>query len=47
MSNKETTKILLTIPVELQETLRKEGEADNRSLNNYIVTLLLNRKKGK
>jgi len=39
------TKILLTIPAELKEEMAKEADADNRSLNNYIYTVLLNRKK--
>jgi hypothetical protein len=41
----EETKILLSLPTELKEELRLEGEKEYRSLNNYILTLLLNRNK--
>lgn len=45
MSTKdEKTKILFTMPVELKEELSKEAEKDYRSLNNYILWVLLNRK---
>jgi hypothetical protein len=39
------TKILLTIPVDLKDELNKEADIVNRSLNNYIYTVLLNRQK--
>jgi len=46
MKNKdEKTKILFTMPVELKEGLAKEAEKDFRSLNNYILWVLLNRNK--
>ncbi len=46
MKNKdEKTKILFTMPVELKEELSKEAEKDFRSLNNYILWVLLNRNK--
>ncbi|MBO1264427.1 hypothetical protein J3A84_05150 [Proteiniclasticum sp. SCR006] len=48
MKNKnEKTKILFTMPVELKEELSKEAEADFRSLNNYILWVLLNRNEKK
>jgi hypothetical protein len=44
MKNKEDkTKILFTMPVDLKEELSKEAEKDFRSLNNYILWVLLNR----
>lgn len=39
------TKILLTIPANLKEELVKEADAVNRSLNNFIYTVLLERNK--
>lgn len=39
------TKILLTIPEDLKDELANEANAVNRSLNNYIFTVLLDRKK--
>lgn len=39
------TKILLTIPADLKEEMIKEAEAVNRSLNNFIYTVLLERNK--
>lgn len=39
------TRILVSLPKDLHETLKQEGKADNRSLNNYILNLLINRKK--
>lgn len=41
----EVTKILINMPIELKEELSKEGRNEYRSLNNYILTLLLNRNK--
>ena len=43
----EKTKILFTMPVELKEELSKEAESDFRSLNNYILWVLLNRNEKK
>lgn len=45
MKKEPKTKILFTLPVELKEELLKEAEKENRSLNNYILTLLLKRNK--
>lgn len=39
------TKILLTIPEDLKKELENEAKEDNRSLNNYILTVLLERNK--
>jgi predicted HicB family RNase H-like nuclease len=39
------TKILLTLPQDLKDELNKEAAEVNRSLNNYIYTVLLNRQK--
>ncbi|MGB4588054.1 MAG: hypothetical protein WBI17_02320 [Clostridiaceae bacterium] len=41
----EATKILISIPPGLWEELKIEGAKEYRSLNNYILTLLLNRDK--
>ena len=41
----EVTKILITMPANLWKELKVEGEKEYRSLNNYILTLLLNRSK--
>lgn len=41
---KEKTKILITLPMSLKEELNKEAESEFRSLNNYMLTTLLNRK---
>lgn len=45
MRKEPKTKILFTLPLELKEELLKEAEKENRSLNNYILTLLLKRHK--
>jgi len=45
MKKEPKTKILFTLPVDLKEELLKEAEKENRSLNNYILTLLLKRTK--
>lgn len=45
MKKDPKTKILFTLPVELKEELLKEAEKENRSLNNYILTLLIKREK--
>jgi hypothetical protein len=42
---KDKTRILLTLPLDLKEELKQEAESVNRSLNNYILTLLLQNKK--
>ncbi|MGG0753015.1 ribbon-helix-helix domain-containing protein [Brevibacillus laterosporus] len=43
--SKETTKALITMPVELKKQLEEEAKNENRSLSNYIVTLLQKRQK--
>ncbi|MGB4589625.1 MAG: hypothetical protein WBI17_10385 [Clostridiaceae bacterium] len=44
-NTEEKTKILFTMPVDLKEELLKEAEKESRSLNNYILWVLLNRNK--
>ncbi|HSP47890.1 MAG TPA: DNA-binding protein [Clostridiaceae bacterium] len=39
------TRILLTLPLDFKDQLTEESKKDNRSLNNYIVNILINRKK--
>jgi hypothetical protein len=39
---KDKTRILLTLPMDLKDELTNEAKRDNRSLNNYILNLLLN-----
>jgi predicted HicB family RNase H-like nuclease len=42
--NTETkTKILLSIPEDLKDELSKEAQEEHRSMNNYILTVLLKR----
>jgi hypothetical protein len=38
---KDKTRILLTLPLDLKDELLDEAKGDNRSLNNYILNLLL------
>lgn len=45
MIGKDKTRLLFTVPKELKERLVKEAEESNRTLNNLIMTLLLNRDK--
>lgn len=45
MISKNYTRILLILPQDLKTELTIEAKADNRSVNNYIMTLLLNRNK--
>lgn len=45
MISSDKTKILLTLPLDLKEGLTKEAKSDNRSLNNYILTVLFAREK--
>lgn len=42
---KDKTRILLTLPLNLKEELLNEAKGDNRSLNNYILNLLLSSEK--
>ncbi|WP_294098064.1 hypothetical protein [Proteiniclasticum sp.] len=43
MGKTENTKLLLAIPSELKEQLQAEGDKVHRSLNNYILWLLVHR----
>lgn len=43
----EDTKILFTLPVDLKKELQIEGREQYRSLNNYILWILVNRHKNK
>lgn len=43
MAKTENTKLLLTIPSELKKQLQTEGDKVHRSLNNYILWLLVHR----
>lgn len=43
MGKTDNTKLLLTIPEKLKEQLQAEGELVHRSLNNYILWLLVHR----
>ena len=45
MKATDKTKILLIILEDLKVELVKEADAVNRSLNNYILTVLLKREK--
>ncbi len=42
---KDKTRILLTLPHDLKGELADEAKDDNRSLNNYILNLLLESEK--
>jgi len=42
---KDKTRILLTLPQDLKEELTTEAKGDNRSLNNYILNLLISSEK--
>ena len=43
MISKDKTRILLHLPQDLKVKLTNQAKAENRSVNNYIVTVLLNR----
>lgn len=45
MIGKDKTRILLTLPKDFKEIITKEAESENRSISNYMLTILLNRKK--
>lgn len=47
MTKPEITKILLALPEDLTNQLREEADMQYRSLNNYILWLLVNRDKNK
>ena len=38
--SEENTRIQVTIPKELKEQLEKKAKSENRSVSNYIVTLI-------
>lgn len=40
-SRKNEAKVLLLMPRELKERLAEAAEQDNRTLSNYIVTVLM------
>ena len=44
--SKNNTKVLLIMPIALKEELKEEARKDNRSLSNYVVTILEKRGKG-
>lgn len=43
MSTKDKTKILLILPLDLKRKISNDAKADNRNVNNYILTVLLKR----
>lgn len=45
MISKDKTKILLHLPMDLKIKLTEDAKADHRSVNNYILTVLLKRNK--
>ncbi|MBO1264389.1 hypothetical protein J3A84_04950 [Proteiniclasticum sp. SCR006] len=47
MTKPDFTKVLLTLPEDLTSQLREEADMQYRSLNNYILWLLVNRDKNK
>lgn len=47
MTKVETTKILLALPEELKKELQEEADKQYRSLNNYILWLLVHRHENK
>lgn len=47
MSKPDFTKILLSLPEDLKKELQEEADLQYRSLNNYILWLLVNRDKNK
>lgn len=47
MSKPDFTKILLSLPEDLKKELQEEADMQYRSLNNYILWLLVNRDKKK
>lgn len=38
---KDKVRVLLTLPIDLKEQLEEEAKLDNRSLNGYILNLIL------
>lgn len=45
MISKDKTRILLNLPQEMKVELTNDAKAVNRSVNNYILTVLLKRNK--
>lgn len=43
--SENNTRVQVTMPKKLRAELEKEAKADNRSLSNYIVKILMERKK--
>jgi predicted HicB family RNase H-like nuclease len=43
--SEKNTRTLITLPKELKEQLEKEAKEENRSFNNYVITILENRNK--
>jgi predicted HicB family RNase H-like nuclease len=41
----KNTKMLIVIPKELKKDLENEAKEDNRSLSNYVITILESRPK--
>ncbi|MGF9715111.1 ribbon-helix-helix domain-containing protein [Paenibacillus naphthalenovorans] len=41
--SKDSVRIMITIPISLKEELEVEAKNENRSLSNYIVTLIQKR----
>jgi|GEM_PF-2045716 uncharacterized protein (DUF1778 family) len=40
-------RINLALPKEIAEWVKREAQHENRSINNYILTLILKEKRGK
>lgn len=45
--SEDNTRVLITISKEFKAELVQEAKKENRSLSNYIVHILQNRKKGR
>jgi predicted HicB family RNase H-like nuclease len=41
----KNTRTILTLPKELKARLEEEAKEENRSFNNYVLTILENRNK--
>lgn len=44
---KDNVRVILTMPRKMKEELEKEAVEDNRSLSNYIITLIQKCKEDK
>jgi predicted CopG family antitoxin len=42
---KDKKRVMITMSMDLYNQLLKEADHDNRSLSNYVVDILINRKK--